>query len=55
MAIIDIVKGIDVVKGDGSEAPLCLRARVGWFVAIWAASTAAFFTGASLLHLLVPK
>lgn len=46
---------IDVVKGDGAEAPRLLRARVGWFVGIWAASTAAFFIGASLLHLLVPK
>ncbi|WP_139064356.1 DUF2474 family protein [Gluconobacter morbifer] len=46
---------IEVVKGDGSEAPRRWSARFGWLAGIWAASTAVFFVGASLLHLLVPK
>ncbi|MBB2164912.1 DUF2474 domain-containing protein [Gluconacetobacter sp. 1b LMG 1731] len=46
---------IEIVKGDGSEAPRRWSARFGWLVGIWAASTVAFFVGASLLHLLVPR
>ncbi|CAI9119277.1 DUF2474 domain-containing protein [Brytella acorum] len=46
---------IEIVKGDGSEAPRRWSARFGWLVGIWAVSTAAFFIGASLLHLLVPR
>ncbi|NHN88050.1 DUF2474 family protein [Acetobacter conturbans] len=46
---------IDLVKGNGEGAPRALAVRIGWFVAIWALSTAAFFAAASLLHLLVPR
>ncbi|MCE2575218.1 DUF2474 family protein [Komagataeibacter sp. FNDCR2] len=49
MAIIDIMHA----RGDG--APRHLGVRIGWFVAIWALSTTAFFVAASLLHLLVPR
>ncbi|MBB2162053.1 DUF2474 domain-containing protein [Gluconacetobacter sacchari] len=45
----------DVVRGNGDGAPKRLTARIGWFVAIWALSTAAFFVVASLLHLIVPR
>lgn len=45
----------DIVRGNGEDAPKRLWARLGWFVAIWALSTAAFFAVASLLHLIVPR
>lgn len=46
---------IKIVDGTGEAAPRRLTARLGWFVVIWALSTVAFFAGASLLHLLVPR
>ncbi|MBB2202227.1 DUF2474 domain-containing protein [Gluconacetobacter tumulisoli] len=46
---------IEVVRGDGSHAPRRWSVRFGWLAGIWAASTAAFFVAASLLHLLVPR
>lgn len=45
----------EIVKGNGDDAPKRLATRIGWFVAIWALSTVAFFVVASLLHLMVPK
>ncbi|NVN13516.1 DUF2474 domain-containing protein [Nguyenibacter vanlangensis] len=46
---------IEIVRGDGSEAPHRWSARVGWFTVIWAGNTALFIATATLLHLLVPK
>ncbi|WP_084296430.1 DUF2474 family protein [Komagataeibacter kakiaceti] len=45
----------DTMRAKGDDAPRHLGVRIGWFVAIWALSTTAFFVAASLLHLLVPR
>ncbi|ASC06193.1 DUF2474 family protein [Acetobacter pasteurianus] len=44
-----------IVQGNGDGAPKNIGARIGWFVVIWTLSTAVFFAGASLLHLIIPK
>ena len=46
---------IEIGQGNGEGAPRRLGVRIGWFVAIWAFSTAAFFAVAALVHLVVPK
>lgn len=46
---------IEIVQGDGNNAPRRLSQRIGWFIGIWTLSTAALFASASLVHLIVPK
>jgi hypothetical protein len=46
---------IEIVQGDGAQGPRLRSVRTGWFVLIWAASTAVFFVVAHLLYVLVPK
>ncbi|MGG6430390.1 DUF2474 domain-containing protein [Acetobacter ghanensis] len=45
----------EIVQGNGENAPRHTSVRIAWFVVIWSLSTAAFFGGAALLHLIVPK
>ncbi|ARW48996.1 MULTISPECIES: DUF2474 domain-containing protein [Acetobacteraceae] len=46
---------IEIVQGNGDNAPRRLSQRIGWFIGIWALSTVALFVSASLVHLIVPK
>ncbi|CAI9122043.1 DUF2474 family protein [Brytella acorum] len=45
---------IEIVGGQGEAAPQSLSRRLGWFVLIWIASTAAIFLAAGAIRLLVP-
>ncbi|MFT9256931.1 MAG: DUF2474 family protein [Acetobacter sp.] len=46
---------IEIVQGNGDNAPRGLGQRILWFVGIWALSTAALFVVAALIHCIIPK